>query len=306
MVLAEVDRSGQLNVKLAPRDFGLVGPRYSPDGRQVAFEIKRGAFKTPRPTEIGIYDLSGLASMRLLVGGGSSEFPIWSADGRRITFQSNREGDFGLFWQRADGNGPAERLTTPEPGARHFPDAWSPDGKTLLFEAYKDNRSSLWTLSLPDREIERFGSVESGGWINATFAPPHGRWVAYNTGEGAASRVYVEPFPRTGDRHVVSSTEPGRNPIWSRDGRELFYASGVDQFRAVTFSTQPAVRFGNTVLMSRGGLYGGADGGRTGFDLSPDGQRMLGIIAAQTPREALAPTIEVVTNWFEELKAKVP
>jgi hypothetical protein len=93
--------------------------------------------------------------------------------------------------------------------------------------------------------------------------------------------------------------------MWSRDGTQLFYESGFDQFRAVTFSTQPAVRFSNPVLMPRGGLYGFSRL-RRNYDLSPDGQRMLGIIAAQTPREALAPTIQVILNWSEELKAKVP
>jgi Tol biopolymer transport system component len=262
---------------------------------------------------IGIYDLSGTMAMRRLTVSGSNRFPIWSPDGRRVAFQSDREGDPGLFWQRADGSGAPERLTKPEPGTSHEPDAWSPDGQTLLFEVVKGDSSnplvshsySLWTLSLRDRKVERFGTVESPWHINATFAS-NGRWVAYAEGEGSASRVYVEPYPRTGDRYPV--TNDARTPVWSPNGRELFYTSGLDQLRAVTVSTQPTVTFGNPVLMFRGGLQAvpSPNDVRRGYDLSPDGGRILGVVAAQTPQQALAPTIQVVTNWFEELKAKVP
>ena len=226
------------------------------------------------------------------------------ADGRQVTFQSDREGDLGLFRQRADGTGPTERLTKSELGTPHEPDVWSPDGQTLLFEMIKDDRFSLWTLSLRDRKVDRFGIVESRGRINGTFAPS-GRWVAYGRREGSEYQVYVEPFPRTGDQHLVTTNEPASNPFWSPDGKELFYASGRDSFHAVGFSTQPAVTFGNPVPVPRGRFREWYSGPRD-YDLSPDGQRILGVIVAPTTREALAPTIQVVLDWSEELKAKVP
>jgi Tol biopolymer transport system component len=313
-VLAEVDRSGQTNVKFAPRAFALEQPRYSPDGRQVAFEMVREPAamvarlsRDRQPSQIGIYDLSGAAAVRPLVSPGSNRWPIWSPDGRRVTFTSfsAREHDSGLFWQLADGTGPAERLTRPEPGTWHVPNAWSSNGRTLLFEAGNSTLPwTLWTLSLPDRKIERFGPLESGHTINATFAP-NGRWVAYGIGEGPESRIYVEPFPRTGDQHVVTTNGPAWSPFWSPDGNELFYASGLDSFHAVGFSTQPTVTFGNPFPVPRGRLFGGIGGPRP-YDLSPDGQRILGVIVAQTTQQAIAPTIQVVVNWAEELKAKVP
>jgi serine/threonine-protein kinase len=305
-ILAEVNRNGQVTPRLGPGPYE--SPRYSPDGRQVVFELA-----APRPRQIGIYDLSGAVAVRPLTFGGANQYPLWHPDGRRVTFQSDREGDLGVFWQRADGTGPAERLTKPESGTGHEPNAWSPNGQTLLYEVVQggrpsisgSNRFSLWVLSLRDRKVERFGAVESPWKINATFAPD-GQWVAYGTGAGAAARVYVEPFPRTGNRYTVAN-EPARHPFWSPDGKELFYASGMDSFRVVTFSTQPTVTFGNPVVVPRGGLfeYGIGQGGRL-WDLSPDGKRILGIIAAQTTQQALAPTMQVVLNWQEELKAKMP
>jgi hypothetical protein len=165
---------------------------------------------------------------------------------------------------------------------------------------------SLWSLSLPDRTIERFGSVQTRQALNATFSP-NGRWVAYAAGgeEFESSRVYVEPFPRTGDRYLVSNAS-GWNPVWSSGGRELFFSAGIDQFRVVTFSAQPSVSFGAAAVVPTGGLWRIADGGPRQFDLSSDGQHMLGLLAAPTKQQALAPTIQVVLNWFDELKAKVP
>jgi serine/threonine-protein kinase len=301
-VLTEVDRSGRISpLRLASGPYGF--PRYSPDGRQVAVQLVGTGGQEEH--HVAIYDLSGGTAVRRLTFSGVNRAPIWSPDGKRVTFRSNREGDWALYWQRADGGGTAERLTKPEPGTGHWPDAWSPDGQTLLFEAAQGSswgRSSLWTLRLPDRKIERFGTVESPATLNATFAPK-GDWIAYGTREGAAWRVYVEPFPHTGDRYPVPNE--AWNPLWSPDGKELIYTTGLDQFGVVTFSTQPAVTFGNAVLMPRGGLVD-PRGATRAHDLSRDGQRILGSVAAQTMQQALAPTIQVVLNWTEELNTKVP
>ena len=84
------------------------------------------------------------ARVRRLTFGGNNRFPIWSGDGLRVAFQSDREGDSAVWWQPADG-GKAERLTTPDRGTSHVPESWSPDGEVLLFSATKDSVSSLWT-----------------------------------------------------------------------------------------------------------------------------------------------------------------
>lgn len=132
----------------------------------MAFQLDEGT-----QASIWIYELSGKTQPRRLTLGGGNRYPAWSGDGRRVTFQSDREGDGGIFWQLADGTGPVDRLTTPEAGTSHIPDAWSPNGETLLFEVSKDSRDSLWSLSLRDRKVERIGSFEHGEAIDAVFSP---------------------------------------------------------------------------------------------------------------------------------------
>ena len=89
-----------------------------------------------RTAVVSTYELSGASAVQRLTFGGNNRFPIWSADGQRVTFQSDREGDPAIFWQPAIG-GTAERLTKPDPGTSHMPESWSPDGNVLLFSATK-------------------------------------------------------------------------------------------------------------------------------------------------------------------------
>ena len=138
---------------------------------------------------------------------------------------------------------------------------------------------------------------------DAVFSPD-GRWVAYQVGEVGAGEAttYVEPFPQTGAKYQVAR---GGRPQWSRDGTELFYVPAPNQFMAVTVRTQPSLTFGNPVAVPRG--FGIADPANTRpYDIMPDG-RILGVGMGQTPSGSPGPAqIQVVLNWFEELKARAP
>jgi TolB protein len=127
-------------------------PRVSPDGKWLAVETHDG--KEPA---IGLYELSGASSIRRLTYGGTNRVPVWSADGTRVAFQSDREGDRAVFWQPVDG-GPAERLTRPEPGTVHTPESWAPLSDVLLFSVTKDVETTLWTLSTSSRKASRFAT----------------------------------------------------------------------------------------------------------------------------------------------------
>src|SRR5262245_59127688 len=97
-------------------------------------------------TFVSIYELDGSKAPRRLTFGGKNRSPAWSPKSEWIAFQSDRDGDAGIYQQRADGSGTAQRLTKPEPGARHFPNSWSPNGEILLFESRKAGTSSLMPL----------------------------------------------------------------------------------------------------------------------------------------------------------------
>jgi hypothetical protein len=302
-LLAEVDRGSGHVVPLKLPSGSYLAPRYSPrNGTRVAFQLDEGKQST-----IGIYDLSGATTMRRLTLSGANRFPIWSADGQRITYQSDREGDLGIFWQRADGTGAIERLTKPELGTGHVPDAWSPDGQTLLFEAVKDERFSLWTRYATGK-VEPFGAVQSSIAIDAAFSQD-GHWVAYAKApagqEVGAARVYVEPFPSTGAIYPASNGS-AFSPLWLPGSNALLHDAAPGFFSVATFSTQPSVEFGNPTPVAKSGLLRLSFALPRPWDISPDGTRILGLLQGTAQQAANASTIQVVLNWSEELKRVVP
>ena len=267
-----------------------------------------------------IYDVAGASSARRLTLGGRNRVPVWSADGERVAFQSDRDGDLGLFWQRADGTTAAERLTRPDKDTAHVPESWSPDGKTLLLSVAKGSSYGLAALSLTDKMVTLVGGIQSPFPPSATFSPD-GRWVAYSTtapgdqrlvlGREPAGSLFVQPFPTTGATYQISkSTSLGFHPMWSPDGKELFYVTGAGraQFVAVSVTTRPTFTFGNPVSVPRP-FAPSSQWFERNIDITLDGKRFLGVVPAgqNTASGApAAPQIQVVLNWFEELKTKVP
>ena len=238
------DREGRAEaLKLGPGSYSY--PRVSPDGKLLAFETSDG-----KEENISIYEMSGASSVRRLTFGGNNRFPAWSADGRRVTFQSDRGGDLAVFWQPADG-GTAERLTTPDAGTSHVPESWSPAGDVLLFGSEKNGDRSLWTFSLRSRQATPFGDVKATAFPTDAMFSPDGRWVAYQMGEQGQGEgtTYVQPFPPTGAKYQIAR---GGRPLWSRDGTELFFVPSPGEFMVTTVKTQPAFTFSNSVAMPRG------------------------------------------------------
>jgi hypothetical protein len=303
--LGLIDRSGKIELlKLAPATF--LYPRLPPDGRFVAVEIDSGD-----EANIWVYDLSGATALRRLTFGGRNRIPAWSADGQYIAFQSDRNGDLAIFAQRADGIGPAERLTTPEAGAAHVPESWSAKGN-LLFTATKGPDATLWVYSQADRATRPFAAVQASRLpINAAFSPD-GTWVAYQSNESGVSAVYVQPFPPTGSRFLASASAPSddpHHPLWSRDGTELFYVAGVNRFVVTRVTQRPGLTFSNPVSIQIGAwknTFGGPTTIRN-YDVFPDGRRFVGVIASAVTEagELRSPQIQVVLNWFEDVKRRM-
>ncbi len=279
-----------------------MGPRLSPDGSRLVVEATSN-----EGSDIWVYDLEGDTQIRRLTLEGNNVHPLWTPDGERVTFASDREGTPGIYWQIADGSGVPERLTTAEEGTEHWPESWSPDGETLLLTvAHSTNDWGIWTLSQDGETmaLEVFAD-ESGSIQRAPKFSPDGRWLAYHSNESDGSQVYVQPFPKTGAKHRVTQ-QIGLYPLWSPDVKELFYTD-IGQEMRIDITTEPAFAFGNEqVLGLRGFILPG--GGIKPYDITPDGQRFLMVFpAAETDAgDPARQRINIVQNWFEELKERVP
>jgi eukaryotic-like serine/threonine-protein kinase len=298
--IALTDRHGtRERLRLPPHLYET--PRVSPDGMRIIVGTDDG-----NEAVIWTYRLSGATALERVTFGGNNRFPVWSADSLRVAFQSDREGDRAIFWQRVDGTGKAERLTTPGPDESHEPEAWSPAGDILLFSITKRADVALWTLSLKDRKVAAFGDVHSSTRIGGVFSPD-GRWVAYAKSEAGKKTIYVEPFPPTGDKHqlVAYGSELPNHPLWSADGKELFYNPGPGAFASVSISTQPTLVFGKPTPLRR--PFGGANTlTRRPYDIMADGRFVSATEGSLADGGPTTAEIRLVLNWFEELKARVP
>jgi serine/threonine-protein kinase len=311
--LTLVDRAGQqAPLKLPTGDYER--PRVSPRGDQLAVGINDS-----QSTQVWVYDLAGTRPIRQLTFEGNNRYPVWEPDGQHIAFTSDREHDLGIFRQRSDGTTKAERLTKAEAGTSQTPESWLRDGTRLLFTSSKvglvgQPTYTLWVLDVRSHEASQFGDVSAYRLISPDFSPD-GRWVAYTVTTRATNQVFVQPFPATGARYLIGS---GARPQWSPDGRELFFynsnvgsslagKSGGEKTFVVNVTTNPSFAIGNPVELPFN-VYGarGPGFGRDS-DVFPDGRRFLTVLPSEPTSPAGRPQqMNVVLNWFEELKQRVP
>jgi Tol biopolymer transport system component len=264
--------------------------RLSPDGRRLAVVID---------DQVWLYDLSREALSRFTFEGDQNVAPVWTPDGKRIAFVSGKEASGNIFWQLADGSGGLERLTTSE--YRQVPTSWSADGQLLAFVEFNPNkRFDIWVLRMGDRKAQPF--LQTRFNEAAPRFSPDGRWLAYISDESGRYEVYVQPYPGPGGKWQIS-TEGGTEPVWNPNGRELIYRSG-DKMMAVEITTQPGFAAGRPRMLFEGRYLDAPNPVTANYDVSPDGQRFL--ITKESEQSSSATQINVVLNWFEELKQKVP
>ena len=290
--LVWVDRKGMEQALPAP-PHAYRYPRFSPDGQRVAVTIEESE------SNIWLYDLARDTLTRLTSQGSLNLMGAWTPDGKRIAFLSDKEGPLNLFWQLADGSGGLERLTTSQ--STQAPNSWSPDGQLLAYmELNLTTGYDIWVLRLSDRKAQPF--LRTPFNEAAPRFSPDGRWLAYASDESGRYEIYVQLYPGPGGKWQIS-TDGGTEPVWNRNGRELFYRSG-DKMMAVDIATQPSFAAGKPRMLFAG-QYLPTPTTFPNYDVSPDGQRFL--MLKPTEQARAAPTqINVVLNWFEELKQKVP
>jgi serine/threonine-protein kinase len=299
--LVWVDRTGKEEPLAAPPR-AYSHPRLSPDGTRVAL------YSGDRENDLWIWDLRRATLTRLTLDPGMDWFPVWTPDGRRIIFSSNRSGafsEFNLWWQAADGAGAAERLTTSS--SAQFPTGITPDGTAVVFFEGKTRMGpDLLQLAL-DGTRQVTPLLQTKFEKRNAVVSPDGRWLAYESNSSGPTEIYVRPFPNVGGGQWQVSTAGGKTPLWARSGKELFYV-GADGalLRVPVEASGTAWNAGTPMkLLERGYYTPSGYVGRT-YDVSPDGQRFLMIKAPETDAGAAPPALIVVQHWDEELKRLVP
>jgi len=260
-------------------------PVISPDGSRVAFE---------RGCDIWVLDLVRGNKTRLGTGGCNGR-PLWTSDGE-VVFSSNRTQEFELYRVSASGVGEPERILQRE--LTQHPFSWNPKDNVLaFFDVGPDSDWNIWMLH--EGKPSPFLTTP----FNETFArfSPNGRFLAYVSNETGRDEVYVVPYPERSTRWTLSRGG-GTAPVWSRDGKELFYRHGGEMI-AVEVESEggfsvgaPHVLFTETKYL-RESIVGAQ------YDVSPDAKSFL--MVRREPG-SIPTRIKIVLNWFEELKKRVP
>lgn len=288
-----VDRRGRTSPVSQHRG-AFIGPRLSPDGRRLAIDAV-GANQ-----DVWLLEL-GRASLTRLTLTGSEEFdPVWTPDGTRVAYTSERLGkNPEIFWKPADGSGSEEKLI----GGEHprVAQEFSRDGRFLAFsEVHPETGWDLWVLSLEgDRKPVPFLKTPFAE-AQPTFSVD-GRWIAYTSNESGRFEIYVRPHPGPG-RKIQVSPSGGSEPLWSRDGRELFYRSG-DRMLAVPVRRDPDLSFGTPQILFESRAFRDTDPEFRQYDVAPDGRFVM---IEKEPAGTSRPQLRLVLNWFSELSSRAP
>jgi eukaryotic-like serine/threonine-protein kinase len=288
-----VDRKGAARPLPAPPRAYLC-PRLSPDGRMLVVGSEGAG--------LWLYDLARDTLTRLTDTAGAFPLPIWTPDGKRVTFRSMVSSSLNLHWMPIDGSSVAERLTTSE--NMQSPGSWSPDGRVLAFSENDPTTGwDIWVLKL-DGERKPQPFLQTPFNEGAPTFSPDGHWLAYQSDESGRQEIYVRPFPGPGGKWQIS-TEGGTEPMWARGGRELFYRNG-DKMMVAAIETKPVFGAAKPKLLFEGLYERGiiSFSIEQNYDVSPDSQRFLMIKGSE--QESVATQLNVVLNWSDEVRRLAP
>ena len=273
------------------------GPRVSPEGRRIAMTIQE------QESQIWLYDLSRETLTRLTFGGNVNNNPSWTPDGKRIAFESSKEGPLNIFWQFADGTGGLERLTTSE--YNQVPHSWSPDGQLLAFiEITPATGYDIWMLRVGDASAPGSGQVRKAQpFLRTRFDEavprfsPDGRWLAYLSNETGRDEVYITSFPKVGSKWQVSNggirlQDTNGVMDWSADGKHLRYQQGDKLFDVAVRDVGDKLEISApTELMT-------LPADSIVIAILPDGKRTL---VARSTSDQSSGSLDFVLNWQAHL-----
>jgi serine/threonine-protein kinase len=301
--IAWLDSAGKMQPMVTvPSNY--FSPRFSPDGRRLAFSIAL--------TALQVYDWQRDAMTRLTTGVNGNS-PVWTPDGGHIAFGTfNVDGSSSLGWIRSDGAREAQLLLESKNPLRPY--SFSPDGTRLAYaEENPQTGTDLWTLplDLTDPEHPKPGKAEpfliTPAREREPAFSPDGRWIAYQSQESGVAEIQVRPFPGPGGKWLVSTT-PAYHPIWSRNRRELFFENPNDKHIWVTTYTAK----GDTFIPDKPRVW--SEGQIVdpniqywNLDLAPDGKRFAVFPRSDASDERKGSVhVTVLLNFFDELTRRIP
>jgi serine/threonine-protein kinase len=297
-----VDRKGNTTaLRTTPAAWSNL--HFSPDGSRLAFQILDGQ------SDIWVYEWSRETVTRLTFDPGLDMKPVWTPDGRRIVFTSQRadKSTPNLYWQRIDGTGEAQRLT--DSRNLQLPGSWHPSGKFLAFEEqFPHTSTDLMILAMEGDEASGWRPGTPAVFLTSPFTErepmfsPDGRWLAYSSNESGRNEIYVRPFPGPGGKWQISMGG-GLFPTWSRAKHELYFDDN-GQIMIATYAVEgDSLRVEKPRPWSEG-RYLTSVGSRM-FDLHPDGERVA-LASLQTTANARQAHITFLFNFFDELRRLAP
>jgi serine/threonine-protein kinase len=290
--LVWVDRDGSVS-PLPLRAAHYDHPRLSPDGRSVVVYKEEDGDRN-----LWLYDIPRDTLSKFTLTS-PSDWPVWTGDGRSVIYGSSRAGtQYDLFSKPVDGSND-ERALLSRP-LTQIPRAGARSADVLIFEeTYADKPNALWRTSLRQPSDPQPLFDPAAGEMMPTLSPD-GRWIGYVSSRSGRSEVWVRPVTGTGSTRQISN-DGGVEPVWSPNGRELFYREN-DKMVAVDVTESATPSFGKPRTMFEGAYIFGRTEGQE-FDVSPDGRRFL-MLKPQQPLTATPLNVRV--NWFNELRQQAP
>jgi eukaryotic-like serine/threonine-protein kinase len=311
--LVWVDRKGREEPLRAAPTRGYGPPRVSPDGKRMAI----GIIDQGR-TNVWIWDFALETLKPLTSASGMNGLPVWTLDGQRIIFMSDRTGVLNLYSQAADFTGTAVQITTS--ASSQWPTSITRDGEWIVaFERRPRTTSSdivAFPLTSPGTRPqssraraliqspeESIGAIRlNGSWAAVS---PNGRYLAYQSRESGREEIYVRPFPEVDRERWQISTGGGTRAVWARDGLELFYLDESGALIGVRVRTSGPRFVAGTPATIFDTVYAEPNPARH-YDVSADGRRFLMLKDRAADPNATPASLVVVDHWFGGLQWHVP